>query len=119
MFTGRLELSATGASGWGAWRVVGVSGERALGTVELTAPDASGAVQCRVALDDKAQRNGHAAEALGGLIDWVFSHPEVRRIVADARRDQPAAIRVLERNGLSHVGDGDEPGTLRFALARP
>ena len=56
---------------------------------------------------------------MGGLIDWAFSQPGVRRIRAEAPRRVPASIRVLEKNGLSHVGDGRAPDTLRFELARP
>jgi RimJ/RimL family protein N-acetyltransferase len=56
---------------------------------------------------------------MGGLIDWAFSHDDVRRIRAHTYRHLPASIRVLEKNGLSHVGDGDEPDTIRFELARP
>lgn len=119
LFTGRLELCAANASGWGAWQVVEVSRQVAVGEVELSPPDAEGRVACRIALEPKWQRKGYATEAMGGLIDWAFSHPEVRRIVADAHRDGAASIRVLEESGLSHVGDGDGPDTLRFELARP
>ena len=118
LFTGRLELCAANASGWGAWQVVEVSRQEVVGAIELTAPD-GGCVACRVAVDAKWQRKGYATEAMGGLIDWAFSHPEVRRIRAQAARDLPAEIRVLEDSGLSHVGDGDAPGLLRFELARP
>lgn len=113
VFTGRLELIAASASGFGAWQVVEVARQRALGSVELTAPDGGGAVECRLQLDGK-----YASEAVGGLIDWAFSQPDVRRIVADADRDGAAAIRVLVDNGLTHVGDGVAPNTLRFELAR-
>ncbi len=118
LFTGRLELIAGSATGFCAWQVVEVSRQEIVGTIELTAPD-GGCVDCRLAVDGKWQRKGYATEALGGLIDWAFSHAEVRRIRAQAARDLPAQIRVLEDNGLSHVGDGDAPGTLRFELARP
>jgi RimJ/RimL family protein N-acetyltransferase len=116
LFTGRLELHAVGASGFCAWQVVEVSSQRTVGSVTLTAPDGGGCVEYRFELDDK---KGYATEAMGGLIDWAFSHEEVRRIRAEAPRRVPASIRVLEKNGLSHVGDGAVPDTLRFELARP
>jgi len=118
LFTGRLELIATTASGWGAWRVVAVAQESQVGTIELTAP-AGGCVECRVVLETKWRRKGYAAEAMGGLIDWAFSHDEVRRIAAEAPRHEADFIRVLEESGLSHTGDGGAPETLRFELARP
>lgn len=119
LFTGRLELCAATPAGWGAWRVVEVSRQVTVGEVELSAPDAEGRVACRIALEPKWQRKGYATEAMGGLIDWAFSHPKVRRIVADTHRHGAASIRVLEKSGLSHVGDGDGPDMLRFELARP
>jgi ribosomal-protein-alanine N-acetyltransferase len=116
VFTGRLELRAATASGWGAWQVVEVSRQRTVGSLTLSAPGGDGCVECRFELEDK---KGYATEAMGGLIDWAFSQAEVRRIRAEAPRRVPASIRVLERNGLSHVGDGAAPDTLRFELARP
>lgn len=118
LFTGRLELCATTASGWGAWRVVEVAQQNEVGTIELTAP-AGGCVECHVRLETKWRRKGYATEAMGGLIDWAFSHAEVRRIAAEAPKRAPDFIRVLEESGLSHAGDGDAPETLRFELARP
>jgi ribosomal-protein-alanine N-acetyltransferase len=118
VFTGRLELVAANASGFGAWQVVQVARGEAVGGVELTAP-VDGVVAFRVAMAPRWQRKGYATEAMGGLIDWAFSQPEVRRIRAEAPPSAPSSIRVLEKNGLSHVGDGEEPGTLRFELRRP
>jgi ribosomal-protein-alanine N-acetyltransferase len=118
LFTGRLELIATTVSGWGAWRVVVVAQESEVGTIELTAPS-GGCVECHVRLETKWRRKGYATEAMGGLIDWAFSHAEVRRIAAQAPRQDADFIRVLEESGLSHAGDGDAPEMRRFELSRP
>lgn len=106
--------------GWSAWYIVQVTPPLVVGSIGFAGrPDGDGVVECGYSLMPKLQRKGYATEALGGLIDWAFSHPEVRRIRAEAHRALAASIRVLEKNGLSHVGDGDEPGTIRFELARP
>jgi ribosomal-protein-alanine N-acetyltransferase len=107
-------------AGWSAWYIVQVKPAMLVGSIGLSGrPDADGCVECGYALLPKYQRKGYATEAMGGLIDWAFSHEEVRRIRAHTYRHLTASIRVLEKNGLSHVGDGDEPETLRFELARP
>jgi ribosomal-protein-alanine N-acetyltransferase len=107
-------------AGWGEWYIVQASPALLVGSIGLAGrPDDSGAVECAWAMLPAFERKGYATEAMGGLIDWAFSHAEVRRIRAQAPRKLAAAIRVLERNGLSHVGDGDAPETLRFELARP
>jgi ribosomal-protein-alanine N-acetyltransferase len=81
-------------------------------------PGSDGAVEIGYSMLGSFQRRGYATEAMGALIDWAFSHPEVRRIRAHTRVDHAASIRVLEKNGLSLVGDGP-PGHARFELARP
>jgi ribosomal-protein-alanine N-acetyltransferase len=107
-------------AGWSAWYIVQVKPAVLVGSIGLSGrPDGTGCVECGYAMLPKFQRRGYATEAMGGLIDWAFSHPEVRRIRAHTFRHLTASIRVLEKNGLSHVGDGDEPETLRFELARP
>ena len=107
-------------AGWSAWYIVQVKPAVLVGSIGLSGrPDGNGCVECGYALLPKYQRKGYATEAMGGLIDWAFSHPEVRRIRAHTYRHLPASIRVLEKNGLSFVGDGDEPETIRFELARP
>ncbi|MGZ3426809.1 MAG: GNAT family N-acetyltransferase [Polyangia bacterium] len=107
-------------AGWSAWYIVQVKPAVLVGSIGLSGrPDADGCVECGYALLPKYQRKGYATEAMGGLIDWAFSQEGVRRIRAHTYRHLTASIRVLEKNGLSHVGDGDEPETLRFELARP
>jgi RimJ/RimL family protein N-acetyltransferase len=107
-------------AGWSAWYIVQVEPAVLVGSIGLSGrPDADGCVECGYAMLPKYQRKGYATEAMGGLIDWVFSHAEARRVRAHTYRHLTASIRVLEKNGLSHVGDGDEPDTIRFELARP
>ena len=106
--------------GWTAWYIVQVKPAVLVGSIGFAGrPDGEGVVECGYSLVPKFQRKGYATEAMGGLIDWAFSHEEVRRVRAQTYRHLAASIRVLEKNGLSHVGDGDEPDTIRFELRRP
>jgi [ribosomal protein S5]-alanine N-acetyltransferase len=107
-------------AGWLAWYIVQVTPAVLVGSIGLAGrPEADGTVECGYSMVAKYQRRGYATEAMGGIIDWAFAHPEVRRIRAHTYPHLTASIRVLEKNGLSHVGGGDEPGTLRFELRRP
>ena len=63
---------------------------------------------------DQFQRRGFATEAMGALIDWAFSHDEVRIIRARVLASQEQSIRVLEKSGLSFIGEGGQPRVLRF-----
>ncbi|MDB4968560.1 MAG: acetyltransferase, ribosomal protein N-acetylase [Myxococcales bacterium] len=106
--------------GWQAWYVVQVTPGILVGSIGFMGkPDEDGTIECGYSFVPKYQRRGYATEAFGGLIDWAFSHDHVRRIRAHTLAHLSASIRVMEKNGLSHVGEGDEAGTLRFELTRP
>ena len=114
LFTGRLELIAATPTGFGSWQIVAVGAGTAVGSVALSPPDGDGAVE--IALDVDHKRHGLVAEALGGLIDWAFSHDGVRCIRAHAAA-AASAIRLFVDNGLAHVGD--DGARLCFELRRP
>jgi ribosomal-protein-alanine N-acetyltransferase len=108
-----------GMAGWLVWYAVQIDPPVLVGTVGLSGPpDDDGAVELGYSMVDRFQRKGYASEAVGALIDWAFSQPGVRKIRAHTFPNLAASIRVMERNGLRFVGDGDEPGTIRFELAR-
>lgn len=81
-------------------------------------PDADGAVEVGYSMRPAFQGRGYATEAAHGLVAWAFTHPEVRRVVADTFPHLTPSIRVLEKNGFHRVGPGAAPGTLRFELLR-
>ena len=81
-------------------------------------PDADGTVEIGYSMRPTFQGRGYATEAAHGIIAWAFSHPEVRRVVADTFPHLMPSIRVLEKNGFRPVGPGAEPGALRFELLR-
>jgi ribosomal-protein-alanine N-acetyltransferase len=107
-------------TGWLMWYAVQIDPAVLVGAVGLSGPpDGDGAVELIYFMLDRFQRKGYATEAVGALIDWAFSNEVVRCIRAITSRSlPPAAVSVLERNGLSFVGEGNDPGTMRFELAR-
>lgn len=69
------------------------------------------------------QNRGYATEAVRHLVQVIFSHPGIRRIVATTYPDLPASIRVLERSGFLFAGTtgggrGMEEGTLLYLRER-
>lgn len=104
--------------GWGNWLAI-ERGERMLvGDVGFKGrPDRAGTVEIGYGIAPVYQRRGYASEAGRGLLKWAFSHPEVKRVIAECHEDNTASIRVLERLGmvrLKPVG-----GMLRWELWRP
>lgn len=61
---------------------------------------------------------GFATEAAAGMVRWAFEHEQVRRVVADVFPDNLASVRVLQKVGLTLIGDGSEPGAVRYSLDR-
>jgi ribosomal-protein-alanine N-acetyltransferase len=107
-------------AGWSFWFVVDSAALELVGSIGFVGhANDEGVVEIGYSMGDKYQRRGFATEAMGALIDWAFSHEHVRRVRAQTFPYLTASIRVLEKNGLSLVGAGDEPGTLRFELRRP
>jgi RimJ/RimL family protein N-acetyltransferase len=107
-------------AGWSFWFVVEVSQLELVGSMGFVGhADDEGVVEIGYSMIEKYQRRGFATEAMGALIDWAFSHEHVRRVRAHTFPYLTESIRVLEKNGLSRVGEGDEPGTIRYELRRP
>jgi RimJ/RimL family protein N-acetyltransferase len=81
-------------------------------------PDGEGYLEVGYSLLEDFRGNGYATEALGGLVAWAFGHAEVRGIIAETFPGHRSSIRVLERNGFSHIGTGVHRGTIRFRRLR-
>ena len=64
------------------------------------------------------QRKGYATEAANGLIKMLFAAEQVRSVCAQTYPSLPESIKVMERCGMTFVGDGDDPGTVRYRRFR-
>ena len=73
-----------------------------------------GTVELGYSILPQFQNTGYASEAVDGLIHWAFSHPEVKRIIAETYPTLQKSIRVLEKNGFRFIGNGGDPQTLRY-----
>jgi ribosomal-protein-alanine N-acetyltransferase len=117
-----LEEHADGV-GWVTWYFVlreSGAGERvAIGNGGFKGlPDEAGTVEVGYSVLEEFQRLGLASEAVRGLIEWAFAHPEVTRVIAETYPVLTKSIRVMEKNGLVFIGDGSEEGVIRYELSR-
>lgn len=104
------ELAPWGARYWisrvtGAPVLVGMGGFKG-------APAAGGA-ELGYSVVEAFQRRGYATEAVAAMVAWALGRG-VELVVAHTLPALTASIKVLQRNGFTLVGDGDEPGTIRF-----
>ncbi len=105
--------------GWLVWYVIRTEDNILIGSGGFRGrPDAQGIVEIGYSLLEQFFGNGYATEAVGAMIRHAFSDEKTRQVIAMIRRDNPASIRVLEKNGFAIMGPGDEPDTLDLQLAR-
>jgi ribosomal-protein-alanine N-acetyltransferase len=81
-------------------------------------PSADGTVEVGYGIVRDHQRRGYASEAVRGLLAHAFALPTVRRIVAETFPELTPSIGVLRKCGFGLIGEGSEPGVIRFELTR-
>ncbi len=62
------------------------------------------------------QRKGYATEAVRSMLKWAISSLKKEKIIAHTYPHLKASIRVLEKNGFSFKGKGQEEGTILYEL---
>jgi RimJ/RimL family protein N-acetyltransferase/uncharacterized damage-inducible protein DinB len=91
--------------------VVGIVGYKAK-------PDPEGMVEIGYGVVAREQGQGIATEAAAGLIRNAFATPEVTRVLGETLPTLVASIAVMEKNGLRLIGEGSEPGVIRYEITR-
>lgn len=77
-------------------------------------PCAAGDVELGYSVVNSYQRRGLATEAAETLITWLLEQAVVHSVSAQAYETAPASVKVMQRCGMRFVGQGDEPGTVRY-----
>jgi RimJ/RimL family protein N-acetyltransferase len=95
--------------GWGARTLVGAIGGF---------PKAEGDVEIGYSTLPAFQRRGYATASARTLVEWLLKLEGVRSVSAQTYPRVTESIKVMERCGMSFVGDGDDPGTVRYRRMR-
>jgi ribosomal-protein-alanine N-acetyltransferase len=110
------------AVGWSTWYFLlsGISGERtqAIGIGGFKGKPAQGMVEIGYSVMPDRQRSGLASEAVAALVEWAFSQIEVELVTAETLPALVPSVRVLEKNGFHFLGEGSEPGVVRYGRHR-
>jgi len=88
-------------AGWYSWiyispvlnRLMGIGGFKG-------APDAKGEVEIGYSMLTSFREQGLATEGVMALINWAYSHDDVKLVTAKTRSDRNASHRVLEKAGF-------------------
>jgi ribosomal-protein-alanine N-acetyltransferase len=110
-------------AGWSTWYFLLPADENhsalAIGIGGFTGkPSEHGIVEVGYSVIPAHQGRGYASEALAALIEWAFSHDEVRAVTAQTLAELVGSIRVLEKNGFLLQGEGSEEGAIHFSRTR-
>lgn len=118
---GRL-AEGPGNLGWWLYFIVlpGGTGERTLiGSGGYKGPPtADGTIEVGYGIITDHRRRGYALEATRGLLARAFLVPDVRRAIAETLPELSPSIGVLTKCGFRLIGEGSEPGVIRFELTR-
>ena len=103
--------------GWWGWFVL--LQDLLIGAVSPKGPpDPKGMVEVSYGIVASQQGRGYATEATLGLIGWVERDPRTRTIVAETFPRLGASVAVMKKCGMAFLGEGSEPGTIRYGRPR-
>ena len=117
----RLEEGPEQAGWWLHFVVLtrGATGRTLIGSAGYKGPPApDGTVEIGYGIVRDYQRQGYASEAVHGLLARAFTAPVVQRVVAETLPELIPSIGVLRKCRFRLIGEGSEPGAIRFELTR-
>jgi ribosomal-protein-alanine N-acetyltransferase len=117
----RLEENPDAAGWWGFYALLTATAERPttlIGAAGYKGPPAQGAVEIGYGIVEEYQRQRFATEAAQALIDRAFSASEVDAVLAETMPELVGSIGVLGKCGFTFIGEGSEPGVIRYELRR-
>jgi [ribosomal protein S5]-alanine N-acetyltransferase len=120
-WTLRMLASVPDMQRWALYYVIehGEHGGTVIGTAGYKGPpDEAGTVEIGYGILEQYRRNGYATEASRALIENAFADPRVRSVVAETYPHLTASIAVMQNCGLTFLGEGSEPGVVRFQLLK-
>ena len=81
-------------------------------------PRANGDVEIGYSTLPAFQRRGYATAFATKLVEWLLTMEDVRSVSAQTYPRLVESIKVMERCGMSFVGEGDDPSTVRYRRHR-
>lgn len=88
-------------TGWYSWVYISPVMNRLLGTGGFKgAPGSDGAIEIGYSMLISYREQGLATEGVMALLDWAYSHAQVKSVLAHTRDDRDASHRVLEKAGF-------------------
>lgn len=109
-------------AGWWLHFVVlapGVTDRTLIGSAGYKGPPSpEGMVEIGYGIVRDQQRRGYATEVVRGLLARAFAESEIQQVVAETLPELTPSIGVLTKCGFHFIGEGSEPGVIRYQLTR-
>jgi [ribosomal protein S5]-alanine N-acetyltransferase len=109
-------------TGWWLYFVIltcGTEGRTLIGTAGYKGPPGpDGTVEVGYGIVRDHHRRGYASEVVRAFLARAFALPEIRRVIAETLPELTPSIGVLRKCGFQFLGDGSEPGVIRYELTR-
>ena len=99
---------------WGFHWVVLRAPRTLVGVVGYKGMPKDGSVEVGYGVVAEHRRQGYATEATRALVDQAFASPDVTRVLAETLPGLMPSIGVLEKLGFTLIGEGSEPGVIRY-----
>jgi len=117
-FRSRLESDPLRYHGWLCWYVLtraeAVTSASLVAGAGFLGPPEDGAVEIGYSVVAEARGQGYATEIVAALVRHAFETGAVQRVVAETSAANAGSQRVLERNGFTAIGQGRDPGSVRY-----
>jgi ribosomal-protein-alanine N-acetyltransferase len=108
-------------SKWGMYWIVlrdDLLGRTLVGTAGFKGAPKDETVEIGYGIVAEHQRRGYATEATRAMLAYAFNLASVHRVIAETLPSLIASIGVLEKCGFRFIGDGSEPGVIRYEVVR-
>ena len=94
------------AMGYGLWLITHRTDRVMFGTAGFKGkPDADGVIEIGYGIDKTYRRQGYTYEAAKALVEWAFTQEGVRTVIAECLHYNLGSIRVLEKLGMTRLGE--------------
>lgn len=94
------------------------NGRTLIGSAGYKGPPSEGTVEVGYGIVSDQRRRGYATETVRGLVARAFELPQIERVIAETLPELVGSIGVLVHCGFRFIGDGSEPGVIRYELTR-
>lgn len=95
--------------GYGPWIVIAKGEGFVVGSAGFIGkPSSDRSIELGFGIHHDFRNRGYASEAARSLMNWGLDKPAVERVVATCDPDNLPSVRVLEKIGMSRVGNVDD-----------